>query len=117
MIASAPTYRKGQGGNDMTMSRFDRAVISHCLPGLFLLAKELRATLITETHKDSGQLKRASYSSLDDETGVIEVGWDETGMPNPHGYYYNMGTSKRDGDPAIQRTVYRHYRNRNGDGS
>lgn len=101
----------------MAMSKHDRAVILSCLPGLFSLAKEMRSTLIVETHRDTGQLRDAAYASLDDETGEIEVGWDETGMPNPHGYYYNMGTSKQEADPAIQRTVYRHYKNRNGDGS
>ncbi len=95
----------------------ERAVIQHCLPGLASLAKEMRARLFVETHKDTGELKQNSYASVDDVTGEIEVGYDESNSVNPHGFYYIFGTSRMEGDPAIQRTVYRRYRSRNGDGS
>lgn len=95
----------------------ERAVISHCLPGLSSLAKEMHARLFVETHRDTGELKANSYASVDDVTGEIEVGYDETDSTHPHGFYYIFGTSKMEGDPAIQRTVYRVYRARNGDGS
>ncbi len=95
----------------------ERAVIQHCLPGLASLAKEMRARLFVETHRDTGELKQNSYASLDDVTGEIEVGYDETTSKRPHGYWYIFGTSKTQADPAIQRTVYRRYKDRNGDGT
>lgn len=98
----------------MAATRLERAVIQHCLPGLASLAKEMHARLVVETHKDSGDLRADAYASLDDETGEIEVGYDEILRSKPHGFFYIFGTSKMEGDPAIQRTVYRRYRSRNG---
>ncbi len=95
----------------------ERAVIQHCLNGLASLAKEMHARLFVETHKDTGELKSNTYASVDDVTGEIEVGYDETKSKRPHGFWYIFGNSKMDGDPAIQRTVYRRYRSRNGDGT
>ncbi len=100
----------------MALTRLERAVISHCLPGLISLGKEMHARLVVETHKDSGDLAQDAYASVDDVTGEIEVGYDETDRAHPHGMYYIFGTSKMEADPAIQRTVYRRYRSRNGDG-
>ncbi len=101
----------------MALTPLERAVISHCLPGLISLGKEMHARLVVETHKDSGELASDAYASVDDETGEIEVGYDEAGRIKPHGFYYIFGHSNKEGDPAIQRTVYRRYRSRNGDGS
>lgn len=99
------------------MSPLEKAVIQHCLTGLKSLGREMHANLIVETPKETGDLRDDAYASLDDRTGELEVGYDETGRENPHGYYVNFGTSKQDPNPALLRAVYRKYPNRNGDGS
>ncbi len=93
------------------------AIIRHCLPGIASLGKEMRARLFVETNKDSGELAQNSYAAVDDVTGELEVGYDESDSLKPHGFYYIFGTSKNEGDPAIQRVVYGRYRARRGDGS
>lgn len=92
-----------------------RAIIKHCLPALHDLGQEMHRHLVVETSFDTGDLRQDAYASLDDETGHLEVGYDETGRDKPHGYYYTFGTSKFEGDPALQRVAYTRRRNRRGD--
>lgn len=99
------------------MTPLERAVISSVLPGLSALGREMHSELVHETHRLTGDLREDAYASLDDETGELEVGYDETGRKQPHAFYYIFGTSRMAGDPALQRAVYKRYRNRNGDGS
>lgn len=99
------------------MTPLERACIQHCLPGLSALGREMHSQLVHETHRLSGDLRDDAYASLDDRTGELEVGYDEAGRKHPHGFYYIFGTSRMEGDPALQRAVYRKYRDRNGDGS
>lgn len=99
----------------MTVAK-KNAVVRHCLPGLHDLGKEMHRHLVMETHKDTGDLRQDAYASLDDVTGHLEVGYDETGRKKPHGYYYTFGTSNFDGDPALMRVLYFSRKPRRGDG-
>lgn len=93
-----------------------RAVIRHCIPGLKDLGKEMHRHLVMETHYDTGDLRQDAYASVDDETGRVEVGYDESGREKPHGYYYTFGTSTFEGDPALMRVAFTRRRDRRGDG-
>lgn len=83
------------------------AIRRHCLPQLVDLGKEMHRHLVLETHHDSGDLRQDAYAAVDDVTGNLEVGYDETGRERPHGFFYTFGTSVQEGDPALMRVAFR----------
>lgn len=84
-----------------------RAIIQSVLPKMKDLGKEMHAELYVRTHRDTGDMKSDTYASLDNESGELQVGYDETGRTRPHAFYEIMGTSEREGHPSLQETVYR----------
>ncbi len=94
------------------VSAFERAVISSVSPGLVSLADELRRDLIVETPIETGELKSNVYASVDDVSGEIEVGYDESDSDKPHGFYIEFGTSRQAAQSPIRKTVYRRRRSR-----
>ena len=99
----------------MTVAK-KNAIIRHCLPALTEIGQEMHRHLVVETAFDTGDLRDDAYASVDDVTGRVEIGYDETGRERPHGYYYTFGTSEMDGDPALMRVAYFARRPRRGDG-
>lgn len=83
------------------------AIIKSTLPAMVDLGKEMHRHLVMETPFDEGDMRQDAYASVDDVTGVLEVGYDETGRKKPHSYYVVFGTSTQQANPTIARVVYR----------
>jgi hypothetical protein len=94
-------------------SRSEKAIIQSVMGKLYDLGREMKDHLqFVEVPVDTGDLKEDVYASIDDVTGVIEIGYDESNRERPHGFYNEFGTSQMPANPAIRRTVYRRYRDR-----
>lgn len=96
----------------MNPSLLNAAIISSILPKLKNLGKDMHRELVVETPFETGELRDSAYAALDPLTGELEVGYDETGSPRPHGYFVVYGTSEHPPNPVIQRVVYRKRRPR-----
>lgn len=88
------------------------AIIKSIIPKMVDLGKEMHRDLVMETPFDEGDLRQDAYASVDDETGVLEIGYDETGRSKPHAAYVNFGTSTQAANPALARVIFRQRRDR-----
>ncbi len=94
-------------------SKSEKMLIQAVLPKLYDLGLEGKKDLqFFETPVDTGDLKSDTFATIDDVTGVIEVGWDESLREKPHGFYVEFGTSRTPANPAVRRAAYKKRKNR-----
>lgn len=84
-----------------------KAVIRHILPKMAKLGGQMFDELVRDTPIDEGELRLSSYVSLDDQTGELEFGWDESESNRPHGWYVHNGTSEMEARPVISEVAYK----------
>lgn len=88
-----------------------RAILRSVRPKMVSIAREIETEFYPAIPYDTGALTESAFVEVD-HLGTVELGYDETGDAEPHGYFVEFGTSDQAAQPTIRKTATRRRRKR-----